>query len=74
MRTEFEKLSENEMSQIKGGEGQWILYDGQWYWIDKLDSDGREQEKRNYLKPLDILSKISLYLICILPLLVTQKT
>lgn len=34
--TEFEKLSENEMSQIRGG-GQWIWVMGQWGWIEMSD-------------------------------------
>lgn len=34
--TEFEKLSENEMSQTRGG-GQWIWIEGQWIWITGYD-------------------------------------
>lgn len=31
---ELEKLSEKEMSQIKGGTGRWVLIDNQWIWVE----------------------------------------
>lgn len=37
---ELEKLSEKEMSQIKGGEqvsGEWIYLDGEWIYVNTLD-------------------------------------
>ena len=34
--TELEKLSENEMSQTRGG-GQWVWFKDQWIWIGKYD-------------------------------------
>lgn len=36
----LEKLSKNEMSQIKGGRqssGEWIYVDGDWIYIEKFD-------------------------------------
>lgn len=41
---ELEKLSENEMMQIKGGEGQWIFINGQWILIDGLDLGDEDYE------------------------------
>lgn len=35
--TELEKLSESEMSQIKGGGGYWVWVDNQWFWIEAMD-------------------------------------
>lgn len=37
---ELEKLSKNEMSQIRGGElspGQWIYLNGEWIYIERYD-------------------------------------
>lgn len=31
---ELEKLSEKEMSQIRGGTGQWVFIDNQWIWVE----------------------------------------
>lgn len=31
---ELEKLSENEMSHIKGGDGYWDMIDGRWIWVE----------------------------------------
>lgn len=31
---ELEKLSENEMSHIKGGDGYWVMIDDQWIWVE----------------------------------------
>ena len=39
--TELEKLSENEMSQTRGG-GQWAWFKGQWIWIEKYDLGGED--------------------------------
>lgn len=34
---ELEKLSEKEMSQIRGGNGRWVLINNKWVWIEALD-------------------------------------
>lgn len=37
---ELEKLSKNEMLQVKGGEqttGKWIYINGEWIYIEKYD-------------------------------------
>lgn len=34
---ELEKLSEKEMSQIRGGNGRWVLINNEWIWIEALD-------------------------------------
>lgn len=41
--TELEKLSENEMSQIKGG-GRWIWINGELIWIDTYDLGGNDSK------------------------------
>lgn len=41
--TELNKLSENEMSQIKGGEN-WIFVNGQWVCIDTFDLGDEDYE------------------------------
>lgn len=42
--TGLEKLSENEMSQIKGGEGYWVLWNGEWRWVNTYDLDDEDYE------------------------------
>lgn len=41
----LEKISEIEMSQIRGGkaEGRWLYINGQWYWIGPY-SLGEDEE------------------------------
>ncbi|WP_300700610.1 bacteriocin [Bacteroides sp.] len=41
--TKTEKLSEEEMSQIKGG-GRWVLVEGTWHWIETFDLGEEEHE------------------------------
>lgn len=36
----IEKLSTKEMSQIRGGEGRWVYFGGEWYWIGSRDIGG----------------------------------
>lgn len=31
---EIEKMTEQELSFIKGG--QWVYWDGKWYWIENV--------------------------------------
>ena len=41
---ELEKLSENEMAQIKGGEGHWEMINGQWAWVETYDLGDEDYE------------------------------
>lgn len=34
---ELEKLSEKEMSQIRGGNGRWVLINNEWFWVENFD-------------------------------------
>lgn len=34
---ELEKLSEQEMSQIRGGTGRWVFINNEWIWVETLD-------------------------------------
>lgn len=42
--TELEKLSVEEMNQIKGGEKQLVWIDGQWVWIETYDLGDEDYE------------------------------
>lgn len=39
--TELEILSENKMSQIRGGD-QWMWFENQWIWIKTLNLGGED--------------------------------
>lgn len=43
--TELEKLSVEEMAQIKGGKIRVVWIDGQWVWIDDGEDD---DDDKNY--------------------------
>lgn len=43
-RMKLEQLSEEEMLQIKGGEGVWVYIDGKWIYVNNNDLGGEDDE------------------------------
>lgn len=41
---ELEKLSEKDMSQIRGGNGRWVLINNEWFWVEDYNLGDEDYE------------------------------